>query len=841
MLSLNRVAGFYLAISFSFWCLASFGANLHKPRITADTTENHIKECFIRYHKLYPQEKLFVHTDEQTYSSGETIWFKVYSLCYGKPSTLSKIVYLQLTNDSGRVVYQNKAPLVNGKAFGNMELSPAIKSGWYHLSAFTAWMMNFDHRLYFHQNIYILNPNNTTIGTITTQADANYKIDFYPESGDLIANTITTIAFKATSSDGTPLQVHGLIKNNKNKSLIAFKASHNGMGIVNNMDVLPGAAYTASVYGPDGNQREISLPEVKNQGISLNANQSKDSIELKIQYTGPAGQYADCILVASQNYGQIATYPLHLGKGINVYDLAKNLFKTGIVRFTIFNNTSIPEAERIVFVHNHDAQLTLSATDSSHTGQSSSTLKLLLKNNHDKALKANLSVSVIDVSQGDAPASTANIYSGLLLSPELEGPICNAGYYFTNQSDSLQNQLDLVMLTNGWRHFVWEPMLLNQNLVIKHPIETEQFISGQIINYKKLQNPKLAINILIQNQDSSKFIGRIVPDSSGRFILPNFNHSGLSEIYIERLEKGKYTEKLNARLFTTLADSLRTLKADTAIAAYATPALPSAYLSAQKKWALANMQTQGIVLQEVKIKATGIPSVDKLVKEHVGALYQVDRAYTADLVNNPTVNMDLVDYLRGRFPGLQVYGSGTVVQFIYLSTSTLQSSAPGKNSSAANSTGGTPYPTPFFYLNESPVNYDRVMDIPLTDVAIIRFVPPPVSFAPYNGGSVGAILIYTKSHADDERLRNTDNNFNHFTFNGYSITREFKSDNNTPPLTGNAKNNRLLLYWAHDINTNTHGEADISIEPGKAKKFEVIIQGMDDDGNLVYHQQYFER
>jgi hypothetical protein len=835
MLSLNRIAGFYLAISFSFLCLHSFGSSLPKQAAFTDTAENNLKGSFIRYHKLYPQEKLFVHTDEQTYSSGETIWFKVYSLCYGKPSTLSKIVYLQLTNDSGKLVYQNKAPLISGKAYGNINLSPAIKSGWYHLSAFTAWMINFDYRLYYHQNIYIINPNSTADPKIIT-ADPNYKIDFYPESGDLISGSLANIAFKAVSTDGTPLQVHGLIKNNKNRSVIAFKTTHYGMGTFS-MEVLPGAVYTATVFSPDGNQREVLLPEVKSQGISLRANQGKDTIELKLMYAGPQNQYADCILAVSQNYGQIATYPLHLGKGFNVYDLAKNLFKTGIVRFTIFSSTGVPEAERVVLVNNHDTRLSLSADDSTnHTGQSVSTLKFLLKNSLDKAVNANLSVSVIDVSQGYAPAATANIYSGLLLSPELDGSIYNAGYYFTNPSDSLQNQLDLVMLTNGWRHFVWKPMLPNQKPAIKHPIETEQFISGEIVDYKKPQNFKSTINILIVNQDSSKFVGQITPDSLGRFILPNFNHSGLSKIYIERLEKGKYTDKLSVRLFTTLADSLQKLIADT-ISAFATPTLPPGYLSAQKEWALSNMQTQGIILQEVEVKTREISPTNKLIKEHVGSLYQADRAFTADLVNNPSVEMDLVDYLRGRFPGLQVYGSKLNVQFIYLSTSTLQTSAGGKTN---NSTGGNPYPTPYFFVNEAPVL--GLPDIRISDIALIRFVPPPVSFAPYNGGSVGAILIYTKTHADDVSLLSTDNNFNHFAFNGYSITREFKSDSHkNQPFNGNIKNNRLLLYWAHDINTNNHGEAEIKIEPGNAKRFEVVIQGMDDDGNLVYHQQYFDR
>ncbi len=42
--------------------------------------------------KKYPQEKNFVHTNQPVYSNGETIWYKVYTMAYGKPSALSKII-----------------------------------------------------------------------------------------------------------------------------------------------------------------------------------------------------------------------------------------------------------------------------------------------------------------------------------------------------------------------------------------------------------------------------------------------------------------------------------------------------------------------------------------------------------------------------------------------------------------------------------------------------------------------------------------------------------------------------------------------------------------------------
>ena len=37
-----------------------------------------------------------------------------------------------------------------------------------------------------------------------------------------------------------------------------------------------------------------------------------------------------------------------------------------------------------------------------------------------------------------------------------------------NNSDTLQKQLDLVMLTNGWRHFKWNAVLNSEAIALKY-------------------------------------------------------------------------------------------------------------------------------------------------------------------------------------------------------------------------------------------------------------------------------------------------------------------------------------------------------------------------------------
>lgn len=52
----------------------------------------------------YPQEKVFLQTNQTYFASGETIWMKAWCTLEGMPTFLSRILYICLTNESGKVI-----------------------------------------------------------------------------------------------------------------------------------------------------------------------------------------------------------------------------------------------------------------------------------------------------------------------------------------------------------------------------------------------------------------------------------------------------------------------------------------------------------------------------------------------------------------------------------------------------------------------------------------------------------------------------------------------------------------------------------------------------------------
>ena len=196
-------------------------------------------------------------------------------------------------------------------------------------------------------------------------------------------------------------------------------------------------------------------------------------------------------------------------------------------------------------------------------------------------------------------------------------------------------------------------------------------------------------------------------------------------------------------------------------------------------------------------------------------------------MNNPFPDIGIIAYIQGKFPGLQIYGDGT---FLYHGGNSLGYNAT-KRAPAAPVTVPTPGAfLPYIYLNESPIYFGDLKDISLNDIALIRFVPPPVWFAPYNGGNVGALLIYSKKSGDDIETFKKEA-FDHYIFNGYSMTREFYSPDYSGVKTNLSPDNRSTLYWKYNLDTDSTGEVKFRFyNSDKTKKYRVIIQGMDANG-----------
>nr|WP_068888132.1 hypothetical protein [Pedobacter panaciterrae] len=102
-------------------------------------------------------EKLYLQTDKPAYQAGDTLWFKAYLLnaSFLNYSAKSGVLYLELSNDSNRLIQRIMVPVNSGMAYGYIGLDQDLTQGGYTLTGYTSWMRNFGESYLYKKHFYI--------------------------------------------------------------------------------------------------------------------------------------------------------------------------------------------------------------------------------------------------------------------------------------------------------------------------------------------------------------------------------------------------------------------------------------------------------------------------------------------------------------------------------------------------------------------------------------------------------------------------------------------------------------------------------------------------------------
>lgn len=133
-----------------------FSADIQAQEVSNDSIQN----LFLEQISLYPQEKIYVHTDKSSYVSGETIWLRVHLVdaLLLKQANASRYVYVELINPLADIV--NRVMLhadSMGFFYGNVRLDETLPEGNYTLRAYTRFMQNQGEDYFFRKSVYVIN------------------------------------------------------------------------------------------------------------------------------------------------------------------------------------------------------------------------------------------------------------------------------------------------------------------------------------------------------------------------------------------------------------------------------------------------------------------------------------------------------------------------------------------------------------------------------------------------------------------------------------------------------------------------------------------------------------
>jgi hypothetical protein len=221
----------------------------------------------------FPAEKIYIHYDKEYYVAGETIWFKAYLYSNGIPSGLSNNFYLQLMDEKGKVVLRQKYPIQGATVKGSIDLADSLGQGYYHIRALTLHMLGVNPDFLYSKDFYVFNPAGRKTPGKTAVTPGSLSIRFFPESGNLIEEILSVVAFKATGASGNPAAITGVLKTEDGTAITSFTSFHDGMGKLQ-FKPQPGKKYMATVM-VNGQTEFYPLPAVQPTGVSLKIEDEK--------------------------------------------------------------------------------------------------------------------------------------------------------------------------------------------------------------------------------------------------------------------------------------------------------------------------------------------------------------------------------------------------------------------------------------------------------------------------------------------------------------------------------------------------------------------------------------
>ncbi|MXV17671.1 carboxypeptidase-like regulatory domain-containing protein [Hufsiella ginkgonis] len=588
-----------------------------------------ISQKIVDYNRLFPFEKLFLHTDKPYYSATDTIWFKAY-LYNGFNNAFTErsgLIYVELIQNN-KVVKRISVASQAGLSWGQLALDEnTFGEGDYTLRAYTNWMQNFGTESFFTRHIYITNLKRSgwlikqahTIGdpagkqvlnlnlrlsevnnqgyglknlawsvqdgetvfakaNVETAADGSFKasvnlsqkpgkglnltiedkaagrkatipliadkaqpvdLQFMPEGGHLVAGLLSRVAFKALAENGSGTEVTGKIFDSKNNEVATFKSAYKGMGVFNLVPA-PGETYSAKITGKDGAIQTVVLPRVEASGINLRVVNAPESDSIRVTLTfsenlvdGKTWHLSG--LVNNVPYCE-AAFVAH-GPRVNAM-LARSIFPSGIVHFTVFNSQYQPVSERMIFVDQQDnLSVTVVPSKEIYGTRDSIALAIGVKNKSGDAVSnVSLSVSVTDDSQVKLDSMENNLVSNMLLASGLKGTIESPGYYTSGAPDAAKN-LDLLLLTQGWTSYRWAEMLAPASTPL-FKAEPEFVLNGTVTNLSGKPVPGNAV--FAMGSGKVKMMMDTVSDAGGRFKFKNFPKIDTISFFIQaRNAKGR--------------------------------------------------------------------------------------------------------------------------------------------------------------------------------------------------------------------------------------------------------------------------------------------------------------
>jgi TonB-dependent Receptor Plug Domain len=798
-----------------------------------------------KYRLNTPQEKLYLHFDKPYYMAGETMWFKGY-LFDGSShviDSVSRVVYMDLVSETTGKIIANRVLRCDGSTHGDIALPDSLEEGVYHIRAYTNYMKNFSEDTFFNQDFKIWQGKNKSrltddkVEKLTQAAD----VQFFPEGGNSVVGVDSRIGFKALNVLGKGVDIKGFVLDSSKDTVVAFQSEHLGMGVFNYTPE-PQKDYTAFVKQTDGKYRSFSLPNAYEKGFTMAIDNlsSKDKVKVYVSNNSPkpADKAAEIVVVAHQRGNLVfMAKGTEAQKGFSISIPKNKILDDGIVQITLIDAQGEPRCERLIFSNqNKHFNLKVSSDKTTYKTREKVIVNLEATDAEGKPVEGNFSIAVTDGSQVIAEHNQENLLTYLLLSSDvsnlnsgefyssLRGNVEQPAYYFDKNNENANRHLDILMMTQGWRRFVWRDLMADKFPKMENFLETGLSVTGKAIRPNGKIADNVTLTLMLKNEKMIPQFQMGTTDSLGRYGFYGLDFSDSTQVFIQGVKKS------GSKNLDVTIDGL---KASPKVKIIKLPYNPMEFdlkeladflkkandaVELEKKLKLSR---DSQLLGEVVVKAKKYEEPDaRKIYGRASNTVKVDQILCAGATN-------VFQMIQGRVPGVQVSPDGQGgYRVIIRGISTLMGSS-----------------DPLFLLDGMPVDGGTISSINPCDVDVIDVLKGADAGIFGSQAANGVIAILTKRGGSNyDYSKDPVSGVSVQKRMGYYTAREFFAPKYDVAIPDHVRPDyRSTLHWQPNIRTDASGKASITYWNTDANaKINVIAEGVSIRGRVGVGKAVYE-
>jgi len=530
---------FFLLLLFLTFCTFSFAQDKQQQLLDSFSGK------FISAIRTNQKQQVYLVTDKSVFTNGESIWFKAFLLnaATQKISTKSRFLFVDLVNEKDNVMQVMILDALNRQLNSRIILPDSIATGHYWLRAYTRQMAETDINSICVKPIYIVNKTSDSNSDESINSgkkeDSIPAITFYPEGGSIITGVNSTVALLASDSNGIPLKINGIVKDNYNATVSRFSTNINGLGKFD-IEASGYRKYTAVI---DWHGKEISYPLPAFNFFAAQISVTQQSTGYKLRILLGDSIYKKSPVTYLIGVSKDSLFFASIGKGQYEVPVDEQKIPYGIATFYLFDENFTLLSERSVYVAQNKIIINASTDKPVYGKRDKVTLNISISDANQHPISSLLAISVTDTLLTE-PGVPCDLYTTNYKEPEINNIL------FARNESMTNDEKDLLMLlrNNTYPKFTHQPGAWENDSLL--------YIKGIALNGKNTPSANKILTLLSNSGDL--ILHTDTTDNMGHFCFPLQYYADSTQFALEVRDSNGRTQNSKIILDSLVYPKLKT-------------------------------------------------------------------------------------------------------------------------------------------------------------------------------------------------------------------------------------------------------------------------------------------